>query len=411
MSRWQAARKRDFVQRHPLFGQPLLCAHLRALLPEVEAAWSVPEVVPSIAYLLMGEADATELEAAMWSVRADVYTLTYRMPRPDALFCPDLAKSASPDQSYFSRGRNALLVAAQLEELRRGAAYTYYIFADSDLEAVGGWRSRLPGFEAFLLEEWQPAVGVPTFINEASDLPYTHLFQLEQASSDPNRPRTTYHFDYMFVAVHREAARLLLPLDSSLDVRNAIVSQWNMTIWAGLLFRGHVLVYRGMEIRNPEHGRAPDSKDLQAELEAVSAGLRRRLPSRVRHCVLDPWNAFAGTFSEYAFSARHLMGKVRSDFRLASSFETKPTENGVFFMHSYFPWGNPARKRWDYGEASLWHAPSCDDAGEPVAFWWGRPCLGQRGRGIWAWMVCGRSNIGLLTPEHNGGPPDPRAPE
>merc|ERR1712048_533599 len=95
-------------------------------------------------------------------------------------------------------------------------------------------------------------------------------FEMETAASDP---RTVYWHDQMFVAVHREASQLIFPLDAELDMVDAMISQWNMSVMASLLFRGHILLYKGLQVRNPLHGRDPDQQ-VQFQMESVSAKIR-----------------------------------------------------------------------------------------------------------------------------------------
>lgn len=89
----------------------------------------------------------------MWGNASDVFELTFRTQRPDALFFPG---------SILDEGRNALLAAAAAVELRRGRRYTYYALLDGDAEAVPTWRVALRRFEASL-RRWLPAVGLPAY--------------------------------------------------------------------------------------------------------------------------------------------------------------------------------------------------------------------------------------------------------
>merc|ERR1740122_845260 len=93
-----------------------------------------------------------------------------------------------------------------------------------------------------------------------------------------------------------------------------MISQWHMSSRASILFRGHVLLYMGMELRNPKHERDADDA-VQEQCENVSARLRAQLPPRLRHCILNPWNAYAVSFSDTSFTARQfveLSGEVSS---------------------------------------------------------------------------------------------------
>lgn len=317
----------------------------------------------------------------MWSNHSDVFLLTYKTHRKDAIFCPDLVMKPS-DKRAFSRGRNTLLLAAQLQELRYGWAYEYYVFLDSDVAVVGTWQSALPGWEHFL-QEWQPAIGAPLYWNENIPVFYTHIFNREQ-DVDTDSVRSIYWHDQMFTALHHEAAQLVLPLDSSVDMLDAMISQWKMQIRANLLFRGHILLYMGMEVRNPKHERDNDAA-IQATTENISIELREQVPPRLRHCVLDIWSIFALQLSDTGFRARHMRGTMTESMRLKppkahASLELAHGESGAVWLHSYYPWARAARKQWDYSTATLETSSSCDDEPRFRGYWWGKPCHGPKYR-------------------------------
>jgi len=388
----QAARKRALVEGHPMYGKELRCEDLGDLWAEVSSprARSLP-MQWSVAYLIQGEEDVTEKELAMWSNHSDTFLLTYRTRRHDAIYCPDL-RMRPDDKGAFSRGRNTLFLAAQLQELRRGWAYTYFVFSDADAVAHGSWPVALPDWERFL-KEWEPAIGAPLFFKEDLPFLYTHLFNREHRA-DPKHPRSIYWHDQMFMAVHREAARVVLPMDSSLDTRDHMISQWKMLSEASLLWRGHVLLHMGMQVVNPAHGRPEDDEGLESQCKNVSATLRSQVPPKLQRCVLDLWSGFGLTFSTSGFQARRLGGSVGPNFRLVEDeADMRPGEAGFVWLHSYYPWGTPAKKRWDYSTATLATSPNCDDEPEARGYWWGTTCHGPPGRDIASWLACARFNF------------------
>ena len=145
------------------------------------------------------------LEVAMWTNSSAVFRLTYKTRYDDAVFCPDLVMKKH-DKRAFSQGRNALLLAARLQELRQGWAYGYYIFMDGDVrvDGPGSWGEALAAFQGFL-HKWEPAIGVPLYHNEENEILITHLFNREQ-DSKVSDVRSISWFDQLFVAIHREAA-------------------------------------------------------------------------------------------------------------------------------------------------------------------------------------------------------------
>eukprot|EP00928_Gymnodinium_smaydae_P005927 TRINITY_DN12053_c0_g2_i1.p1 TRINITY_DN12053_c0_g2~~TRINITY_DN12053_c0_g2_i1.p1 ORF type:complete len:427 (-),score=79.64 TRINITY_DN12053_c0_g2_i1:107-1387(-) len=391
LSPQQLERKRALIAEHPLYGPaaPIACRDLPQRWTLARHSWKLPTRW-SFAFLVQGEDDVASKEAAMWSDSSDFFWLTYRRRREDAIFCPDLVVLPT-DKSAFSRGRNTLLLAAQMEEMRRGYAYMYYVFMDSDLEASGGWSHSLPGFLSFL-RTWEPAVGVPLYWNTNVDVLYTHLFNWEH-ETEPTSPRSIYWHDHCFVATHHEAAKLLYPHDSDLDTGDAMISQWYLSGWAALLFRNHVLVDTTFEVSNPGHGRPPDDA-VQARCENASLRIRRSIPEHLRECVLDPWNAFAMAFSESGFRARHIRAYVKGDLRLEyperALEDTWWGETGTIMVHSYYPWGRPSKKTWDYSTATVDKVPGCGDEPQYRNHRWRQPCPGLRSRQTWEWLACAR---------------------
>merc|ERR1719215_1727705 len=89
------------VERHPLFGRNIHRKELPELLHVVEAAKLLPRgPVWRIAFLIQGEEDISEMEAEMWGSSSDVFALTFRSQRPDAIYFPE---------SLLAEGRNVFL--------------------------------------------------------------------------------------------------------------------------------------------------------------------------------------------------------------------------------------------------------------------------------------------------------------
>lgn len=90
-----------------------------------------------ICCLLEGEEDVSEKEAAFWSADADVFTLTYRTRRPEALYFP---------QSLLAEGRNYLFAACALWELQLGQRASTHLHSCSTWQTMtwlGGWTKSL----------------------------------------------------------------------------------------------------------------------------------------------------------------------------------------------------------------------------------------------------------------------------
>lgn len=260
-------QRREFLLAiHPLYGRRLTRSEYPTLLGVVKAAQILP-AGPEVrfAFMIQGEEDTTALEEAMWSESSDVFVLTFRSQRHGAFFFP---------QSRLAEGRNALLAAAALQEFRRGERYTYYIFLDADAVSDPPWEFALPRFFG-LLRDWQPAVAVPDV--STSDLPV----KIEAL------PRAISRFDHIFVALHSDAARHLLPYDSSLDATCWWTSQKALASVAAALFRGHVLLFPSVRVHNPNHGSYPKS-NCTAEYKQVLQRFRAQAPPDAQSCFPDP---------------------------------------------------------------------------------------------------------------------------
>eukprot|EP00927_Polykrikos_kofoidii_P002305 TRINITY_DN10889_c0_g2_i1.p1 TRINITY_DN10889_c0_g2~~TRINITY_DN10889_c0_g2_i1.p1 ORF type:complete len:506 (-),score=68.54 TRINITY_DN10889_c0_g2_i1:167-1684(-) len=311
------ARKLAFIQSHALYGKTILRSDLPALRRLVVRARSLPRRGEfGVAYMIQGEEDSAAKELAMWGKSSDVFVLTFRTRRSDALFFPN---------SRLGEGRNVLLAAAASEELRRGFRYTYYTFLDADTEVAPPWPVAVEQFESFL-REWEPAVGLPAY----------ESFPLQNSvavSTD------VFNFDHIFLAIHTEAASALLPYDTRFDQSCWWVSQWITTKLALAFFRNHVLLLTSVIVRNPTHS-TYNRNACWAQMTAASRRLQDSSPTAAKSC-------FAGE-GRYEVVWRH--DTVRAQ--------------------SYLPWG-VAQKRGqglglaNYSGANLARVASCD--GEDTA--------------------------------------------
>eukprot|EP00929_Paragymnodinium_shiwhaense_P079930 TRINITY_DN41674_c0_g1_i1.p1 TRINITY_DN41674_c0_g1~~TRINITY_DN41674_c0_g1_i1.p1 ORF type:complete len:482 (-),score=96.84 TRINITY_DN41674_c0_g1_i1:743-2188(-) len=283
------ARREALVAANPLFGRQILREELPALRRLVLEAWrqlapaaaAAPKKgsadIPgwSAAYLIQGEEDTTEKEEAIWRRAAvgengarsasDCYVLTFRSRRRTALYFPN---------SLLAEGRNVLLAAAAAQEMLRGYTYNYYVLMDADAQAAPSWPTALSLFEGFL-RSWEPAVGL-----------LEHDDPLEPVLNDSAPPRSMWAFDHIFMAVHGEAARVLLPYDTSWDETCYWVSQWVLTSLASALYRNHILLLPAARIYNPEHSKYPQA-NCPEQFGAASRRLRAAAPPAARSCILD----------------------------------------------------------------------------------------------------------------------------
>eukprot|EP00928_Gymnodinium_smaydae_P015627 TRINITY_DN15790_c0_g2_i1.p1 TRINITY_DN15790_c0_g2~~TRINITY_DN15790_c0_g2_i1.p1 ORF type:complete len:569 (-),score=110.70 TRINITY_DN15790_c0_g2_i1:137-1765(-) len=324
---WRA-RRAFLVQRHPLYGRVLSQADLPAARRWFLGAQALPASARlRVAYLIQGEEDTESKQAAMWGPDADVFVITFRTRRRDALFFP---------RSLLAEGRNILLGAAGLQELRTGLRYTYYVMLDADVEAALPWTQALHRFETFL-DGWRPAVGLPAFgaygdAAGSGDPENSGARDALPASED--YPRSVFHFDHIFVAVHSEAAPALLPYASELDGACAWVSQWRLSLLATALFRRRVALLPSVRVLNPSHSKYPKDECL-ARMANASAELRGKAPPEAAGCFPAP---VAGLV--------HLAGSVRR-FAYVSLGDAEKKGTGALEAN--------------YSRATLAAVASCDD--------------------------------------------------
>eukprot|EP00929_Paragymnodinium_shiwhaense_P051582 TRINITY_DN25938_c0_g1_i2.p1 TRINITY_DN25938_c0_g1~~TRINITY_DN25938_c0_g1_i2.p1 ORF type:complete len:540 (-),score=123.64 TRINITY_DN25938_c0_g1_i2:331-1950(-) len=329
-------RKEEVIRKNPLFGRKIEREELPFLTRVVKAAQLLPLHAatpaatgsrPSIVYLIQGEEDVLEKEASMWSgtgIFADpvAFVLTFRTQRWDALFFPN---------SILAEGRNVLLAAAAAEEFRRGSRFHYYAMMDADTVAVPPWRIALPRFEAFLAD-WQPAVGVPAYIDPRGvdgEMPS------EKDNTTGRLPHSVFQFDHICLAIHAEAAPALLPYEPEYDGSCNWVSQWKLTALASGIYRDHVLVLPTVRVLNPAHSKYAKDECMK-HMAKVSEELRAEAPPGSQSCFPDPIHAVV--------KLQNVDGKVH--------------QHG-----SYIPWGHARRKEAsvDYTSRTLQTTGNCDD--------------------------------------------------
>ncbi|CAK0844408.1 unnamed protein product, partial [Prorocentrum cordatum] len=142
----------------------------------------------------------------------------------------------------------------------------------------------------------------------------------------------------------------LLPYDPTHDSLCSWVSQWTLSLLAGGLFRGRVLMYPAVSLFNPGHGGYPKT-DCMKHLTEAAERVRRAAPQRVRSCFPDPPPP----------SVIFVEGKVQ--------------------LGSYLPWGSVQKKLGvNYSDARLSDIAPCDDEptvqalAEPARASWCRGC-------------------------------------
>merc|ERR1719305_284152 len=125
------------------------------------------------------------------------------------------------------------------------------------------------------LREWEPALGYPGRADAAAAAP---------------EPTATRSFDGNLFYVHREAARTLLPHDTSV---NSAACHWahvqKLRMLASVLFHGQVLLMEtDFETHDPVVGSYPRrcDEDYYRALREAYAVLDRHAPPAVRACVV-----------------------------------------------------------------------------------------------------------------------------
>ena len=274
-------RKHALIETHPLYGRAISRDELPALTLLIKASQKLPvSAEMRLAFLMQGEGDIQDAEHAMWSSESDVFALTFRSERHDAIFFPG---------SSVNEGRNLLLAAACIEEFRQGHRYRYYVFIDGDVVVLPSWAEALPAFKEFL-SEWEPAVGLPRVLG-LNDVTL-------QSETDAHTPTAVYDFDHILWAVHAEAAPALLPFDNtSSDQQCVWLSPWKISILASVLFKNHVLISPSMLVGNAEHAVYPKS-DCQLLKTSMALRLRSTAPRKLQDCFVDPMNQGVLVLSE-----------------------------------------------------------------------------------------------------------------
>jgi hypothetical protein len=136
--------------------------------------------------------------------RSDVIQLVFKVPPPQ----PSADIHWAPNTSWNS-GRNVLYELALQRQRAAGLCYMYFIFRDGDCELEEvidfGHNTGNPyrTFEKYLTMT-RPAVGIARYDS----------FQEYNASKEY---QLAYNFDQLFVAVHHDAANLLLPYSTQWD--------------------------------------------------------------------------------------------------------------------------------------------------------------------------------------------------
>ncbi|CAK9033542.1 Uncharacterized protein (Fragment) [Durusdinium trenchii] len=255
-------------KHHPLYGRTLTREDWPELSQIVTKARRL-QLGNRIACLIEGEEDVASKESAFWAFGADVFKLTFRTRRRDALWFP---------KSVIAEGRNALFAAAALWELQLGQRYLYYVFVDADAD-VDDWTAGWQDFVDFLFD-WEPAVGLPELFD------YSQVLG-EYRQSDSSDVRSVLNFDHTVVAVHSDASHWLLPYVIDLDDDCQWVSQWRFSSLANALFPENTLLTHKLVVKNPHHASYSKSRCLELML-SVTDELRE--DTDFKSCFVEPSN-------------------------------------------------------------------------------------------------------------------------
>lgn len=263
-------RKEEMVRHHPMYGRTLTQEDWPTLSDMILRARKL-QLGERMVCLIEGEEDIRAKESAFWDLGGDVFQLTFRTKRRDALYFP---------KSLLAEGRNYLFAAAAAWELQLGQRYLYYILMDADAE-VDDWSIGWRDFRKFLLD-WQPAVGLPELFDY-------HQILYEYQVTDESEVRTVLNFDHTVVAVHSDATIWLLPYVTNLDEFCQWVSQWRFSSLANALFPQHTVLTHQLSVKNPHHASYSKSRCLDLMLN-VTEELRAAEPVEFHSCFVEPSN-------------------------------------------------------------------------------------------------------------------------
>jgi len=198
----------------------------------------------------------------------------------------------------WAEGRNILY--AEMRRTHKDCAY--FIFLDDDVylraRALSALANRTSGtrhtavaasgqhhtwtaFERFL-SDWQPAVG-SVFHDNACP-----------ACGRVGHVASLYRIDHALLAVHGEAAEVLLPYNLSVDAPRCFYHPpIFMTAKAAALYPGHILRYEGLDVGKQKHSK--HSVQRMCNFTWVYQQLRATLPARYAASVRErehydqPW--------------------------------------------------------------------------------------------------------------------------
>lgn len=110
------------------------------------------------------------------------------------------------------------------------------------------------------------------------------------------------HFDFIVIGYHREAVEVLHPWITDLDDKCIWASELYQTMEASLVYRNHMLAFKGLIIWNGKHRHRP-ARACGEVLEKVMQDMAANAPGFLRHCSIS--NA-----AEYVQGA--ISGEVRT---------------------------------------------------------------------------------------------------
>ncbi|CEO99575.1 Glycosyl transferase 64 domain-containing protein [Plasmodiophora brassicae] len=227
---------------------------------------------PYFLYLIMARGGRPEyLDAVLKTNRSRLVTLSWEENAPTTdVFMPE---------STITTGRIRLGEFARHLEQETGHRYMYWIWMDED--AVFGpepVQESIRNWEDFLLE-WQPAVGVSDYNPRLPGV-------IEAMNAGGNADVwSVFSFDGIFNAQHHETLAHMTPLNATYDDES-----WHMSALINLYKAGayvdHVLEFRGLKVRNPEHRSPVDylkSSEVFRRVEPFLPG--DHLPRPLAECV------------------------------------------------------------------------------------------------------------------------------
>ena len=192
--------------------------------------------------------------------------LSFKKEKQGTLFFPN---------STLSEGRLALFLAARQLELLQGWLYDYYLFMDDDVVYTNGCNVSCIDNFFTSLREWRPAVAAPVYgQNKKKDY-----------------VAAVNHFDFIFIAYHREAVEILQPWSLEFDKDCVWASQVLEVVERSLIYRNHMLVFGSLQVQNSKHRNYPKNCFGNGmAFHQVVAYNYKNAPSNLKNCAYRNYN-------------------------------------------------------------------------------------------------------------------------